>query len=221
MPPKAFGQIGDLLNLTKHKFRDVLTDIRQGPAASRFQKEHRGYIDELTDKSEFGDPRGNIIGFDKDGKPVYEGGYIDQTKLQSVIESIGGDTPSRSDLEEIGINPNRLGGFDPYESIYGQEQIGGGVYGARGGTIHPDEYNRFNELISAQNPVDDDILSMTSSRPGSGYFRQRFQTPEGTVEESQLGTGRGASTYLSIPGQGSSTVRRGFLGYPLGRRNMP
>lgn len=187
--------------------------MRGGREAERFFDETEDYRKKWSDISEYGDPEGRVIGFDDDGRPIYEGGSIGQTQIQSEASRVFNPQGlTREELEGVGINPNRLGGFDPYEGFSGD--IGNvGVWGA-GGKLTEDEQNFYSKVTGSNLRGD-----VTTSTPN--WFQDITQTPEGPMEYSQRGRGRGSTEYLDIPGRGSAELRYSkYLGIPLGKRTF-
>ena len=99
-----------------NKLRNLLDLIRGGPEAEAFMEQQQPYIKKWSDISQYGDPEGEIVGYDDNDRPIYYGGDIHQTQIQSETSDVFSTSPeglTREELEEVGVNPNRLGDFDP------------------------------------------------------------------------------------------------------------
>ena len=239
--------MGDLL--------EYLASIKQGYQSRSFAKKHEGFRGEAQDIAYWGDPSGNIVGYDDHAKrPIYEGGYFDTAHVSSELnrnikEARNEEGPinipwERSmAIEDAGSNPYRLGGLDdPYADYTGGSDAnyytgskgllslsGVGVSGVRGGAVGDEIDNYLTNIMRASN-LSGDYITSTSSQRGRGkgsqsdkYFKSVYQTPQGELESSQLGSGRGATQYFKHPTEGSGSWGYkgllGMLGIPTGAFN--
>ena len=183
-------------------FRNLLDELKGGQQAIKLwdeTKDYRSYWDDISEKSS-----------------------QQSINIKSTSERYHGKNPTEDELRKLGVDPSRLGKFDPYEGFSGipsrSEMRWGpniksvGVWGASGGTLKDNLERKLFSKTEGTNLRGDYIKSTPN------YFQDIVQTPGGPIEFSQMGRGPGSEMYLSVPGQGSAQYRRGLFGIPLGKR---